>query len=324
MVLKKSSILRNLSLHEETLSFAVIKTFAMKISHKLSLFLILTFGISWSMAIIYWIAGGNTNTMSASYMIMAIAFMFTPMLSVIITEKLLLRNSLRQTYDLKFRWNRWWWIAWLSPVAIAVAAFGVGLMLPGVSFTPEMEGMFEKFAAILTDEQLDQMRNTTLPVHPFFITILQGLVAGLTINAVAGFGEELGWRGLMLRELKNLGFWKMSWVIGLVWGVWHAPIILMGHNYPDHPAIGVGMMIAFCMLFSPFFSLVAIKSRSVIAAAILHGTFNAVGATSVMLLKGGNDLLTGVTGLAGLAVLIVLNLIIWRFFRVEEAGPAKL
>jgi len=288
----------------------------MNYSNKLSLFLILTFGISWSLAIIYWLAGGNTNTMSAPYMIMALAFMFTPMLSVIITEKLLLRNSLKKTYDLSFRWNRWWWIAWLTPVVIAVATFGAGLLVPGVSFSPEMEGMFDKFAALLTDEQIEQMRNTQLPVHPFFITILQGLVAGLTINAVAGFGEELGWRGLMLQELRSLGFWKMSWAIGLVWGIWHAPIILMGHNYPDHPAAGVGMMIAFCMLFAPFFSLVAIKSRSVIAAANLHGTFNAVGATSIMLLKGGTDLLVGVTGAAGFAVLIILNLIIWRFFPV--------
>lgn len=296
----------------------------MKTTYKLSLYLILTFGISWSLAIIYWLAGGNTDTMSVSYMIMAVAFMFTPMLSVIITEKLILRNSLKQNYALGFRWNRWWWIAWLAPVAIAVTTFGAGLLVPGVSFSPEMDGMFERFAAILTDEQLEQMRNTTMPVHPFFITILQGLVAGLTINALAGFGEELGWRGLMLQELRGLGFWKMSWVVGLVWGIWHAPVILMGHNYPDHPAAGVGMMIAFCILFSPFFSLIAIKSRSVIAAAILHGTFNAVGATSVMLLKGGTDLLIGTTGAAGFAILIVLNLIIWRAFPANSLSTDQL
>lgn len=295
----------------------------MKISYKLSLYLILTFGISWSLAIVYWLAGGNTDTMSIPFVIMAVGFMFTPMLSVIILEKLILRNHLKKTYELSFRWNRWWTIAWLSPLVIALATFGAGLLIPGVSFTPEMAGFFERFAAVLPAEELEQLRNTNMPVHPLFITIVQGLVAGLTINALAGFGEELGWRGLMLQELKSLGFWKMSWIIGLVWGIWHAPIIMMGHNYPDHPVAGVGMMVAFCLLFSPFFSLVAIKSRSVIAVAILHGTFNAVAATSVMLLKGGNDLLTGATGVAGFAVLIVLNLIIWKFFPVETSGSSK-
>jgi len=109
----------------------------------------------------------------------------------------------------------------------------------------------------------------------------------------------------------------MSWIIGLVWGVWHTPIILMGHNYPDHPMAGVAMMILFCILFSPFFTLVTIRSGSVIAAALLHGSFNALGGTSVMLLKGGNDLLIGTSGLAGMMVLLVLNLVIWRL------SPAK-
>jgi uncharacterized protein len=286
-------------------------------SHKLSLYLIITFGISWPLAIVYSLAGGNTSPFSPGFLIMAIAFMFTPMLSVIVVERLILKNSIKKTYPLNFRWNRWWLIAWLSPLFLALAAFGVGLLIPGVRFSPEMEGMFARFQGILTPEQMEQMHNTALPVHPIFLTIIQGLAAGITINAVAGFGEELGWRGLMLEQLSRLGFWKMSWIIGLVWGVWHAPIIMMGHNYPDHPIAGVGMMILFCILFSPFFSLVALKSGSVIAAALLHGSFNALAATSVMLLKGGSDLLIGTTGAAGITVLIVLNLIIWKYFPVE-------
>jgi membrane protease YdiL (CAAX protease family) len=284
----------------------------MKTKHKLSLYLILTFGISWPLAIFYTLAGGDTDPFSAGYFTMAMAFMFTPMLSVIVIEKAVFKNSLKNIYPLRFKWNKWWLIAWLSPLVIAMATFGVGLLVPGVHFTLEMEGMFDKFQNILTHEQMEQMRNTPMPVHPFFLTILQGLIAGISINAVAGFGEELGWRGLMLKELSHLGFWKLSWVTGLVWGAWHAPIIMMGHNYPDHPIAGVAMMILFCLLFSPFFTLVAVKSRSVIGAAVLHGSFNALGATSVMLLKGGNDLLIGTTGFAGIAVLTILNIIIWR------------
>jgi len=289
----------------------------MKIYYKLSLYLIITFGISWSIAITYSFASDNTGPFSIGFFLMALAFMFTPMLSVIIVEKIFLKSKLTSVYALNFRWNRWWWIAWLSPLAISLAAFVTGLIIPGVKFTPEMEGMFDKFQNILTPEQMEQMRNTPLPVHPFFLSIVQGLIAGITINALAGFGEELGWRGLMLKELSHLGFWKMSWIIGLVWGVWHTPIILMGHNYPDHPMAGVAMMILFCILFSPFFTLVTIRSGSVIAAALLHGSFNALGGTSVMLLKGGNDLLIGTSGLAGMMVLLVLNLVIWRL------SPAK-
>jgi membrane protease YdiL (CAAX protease family) len=122
----------------------------------------------------------------------------------------------------------------------------------------------------------------------------------------------------MLKELSHLGFWRLSWITGLVWGAWHAPIIMMGHNYPDHPIAGVAMMILFCLLFSPFFTLIAVKTGSVLGAAVLHGSFNALGATSIMLLKGGNDLLVGTTGAAGLSVLVILNIIIWTM------KPAKL
>jgi cytochrome c biogenesis factor len=90
---------------------------------------------------------------------------------------------------------------------------------------------------------------------------------------------------------------------------------MMGHNFPDHPMAGVVMMIIFCILISPFFTLVALRSGSTIAVAVLHGSFNALSGVAVLLLKGGNDLLTGVTGAAGMAVLVVLNLVILKFTR---------
>ncbi len=291
----------------------------MKISYKLSLFLIFTFGISWSLAIGYSIAGGNLSSVSTGFFLMVLGFMLAPMISVILVEKLIFKSRLRSVYPLNIRWNRWWWIAWLSPLVIVLITFGAGLCVPGVEFSPEMEGMFYRFSNILTPEQLAQMRNTSMPVHPFFLSIIQGLIAGITINTLAGFGEELGWRGLMLKELSHLGFWKTSWITGLVWGIWHAPVIMMGHNYPDHPMAGVAMMTIFCILISPLFTLVALRSGSTIAAAVLHGSFNALSGIAVLLLSGGNDLLIGVTGTAGISVLVVLNLVILRFLRTGKS-----
>lgn len=67
-----------------------------------------------------------------------------------------------------------------------------------------MKGMYDKFSHVLTPDQIEQMKNAPIPVHPFFVTIVEGLIDGITINAVAGFGEESGWHGLMLRELSHL------------------------------------------------------------------------------------------------------------------------
>lgn len=77
------------------------------------------------------------------------------------------------------------------------------------------------------------------PIGVLGLALLGGLIAGVTINAVAGFGEELGWRGLLQRELAFLGFWRSSVLMMTVW----------------------------CMLLAPIFSYIRVKAQSVIAAA---------------------------------------------------------
>ncbi len=78
-------------------------------------------------------------------------------------------------------------------------------------------------------------------------------VAGITIKSVAGFGEELGWRSFLVRQFRDMRFIKASLLTGIAWGFWHAPIILMGHNYPQFPVAGVFMMTMWCVLLSPLF-----------------------------------------------------------------------
>src|SRR5262249_28419015 len=158
--------------------------------------------------------------------------------------KVVYKAPLKEPFRIRFRPNRWFLVAWLLPLLIALATLGVSLLLPGIEFSPEMAGMFQRFEKVLTAEQLAEMHKQaeTLPIHPFWLALLQGLIAGVTVNAVAGFGEELGWRGLLLRELEGVGFWKSSFVIGVIWGFWHAPLIIQGHNYPEHPWAGVLLM----------------------------------------------------------------------------------
>jgi membrane protease YdiL (CAAX protease family) len=141
-----------------------------------------------------------------------------------------------------------------------------------------------------------------------FLTLLQGLLVGITVNALAGFGEELGWRGFLQRELGALGFWKASAIIGLVHGFWHAPLIVRGINYPEHPWAGVFLMTVETLLSAPLVAYVCLKADSVVAAAIFHGTGNGLSVLATMGLEGGNDLLVGGCGLAGFLVLLVANL----------------
>ena len=288
---------------------------------KALLFIGLTFFFCWLMVALFFAFGGKWDT-PASFGMTTI-YMFIPIAVAIFVQKFIYKESLKKPLGISFKLNRWFVVAWLLPPLVAFATLGVSLLFSGVEYSPEMAGMFEKFKSLLTPEQMTQMeiQASTLPIHPIWLSLLQGLLAGVTINAVFGFGEELGWRGLLQRELGFMGFWKSSLTIGVIWGIWHAPIILQGHNYPEHPVTGVFMMTIWCILLAPIFSYVRLKAKSVIAAAIFHGSFNATAGLAVMVVKGGNDLLIGVTGLAGFIVLVIVNIGLFIYDNFLEKEP---
>ena len=287
---------------------------------KALLFVALTFFFSWLLAALFYVVGGRLNT-AAAYVVL-IVYMFIPMTMAIIVQKVIYREPVRGPLGISFRPNRWFLVAWLLPPLVALGTIGVSLLLPGIEYSPGMEGMFDRYASMLTPEELELMKSqmAALPIHPIWLGLVQGLIAGLTINAVAAFGEELGWRGLLQRELGFLGFWKSSALIGLIWGVWHAPIIIQGYNYPQHPLAGVFMMTVWTLLLSPIFSYVRLRAKSVIAAAIIHGSLNGTAGLAILVIKGGNDLTIGVTGLAGFIVLAAVNVCIFVY---ESVGAHK-
>ncbi len=292
----------------------------MKKINKTTLFLILTFFINWAMIGIYSLAGGEWNTIGAN--IIAIAYMFIPLIVVLIISKLIYKEAVISKYQISFRLNIWFLAALLLPVIIALGTFGISLLFPGINYSPDLQGFFSRYESSLSPEQMEQMKSTleTLPIHPIWFAVLNGLLAGATINAIAAFGEELGWRGFLLHQFRNLSFVKGSLLIGFIWGIWHAPLILSGHNYPEHPYIGVVMMIIWCILLSFFFNYIRLKARSTIAAAVMHGTVNASYGIAVMFIAGGNELLIGITGFSGFLALIA---IIGGLFAYDQWFTAK-
>ena len=87
------------------------------------------------------------------------------------------------------------------PPLLAFLTIEISLLFPGITYSPGMVGMFTRFEALLTPLQMEKMRQSiaTMTVNPVWMVLLQGLIAGFTINAVAGFGEELGWRGYLCK-----------------------------------------------------------------------------------------------------------------------------
>ena len=281
--------------------------------NKTCLFLIFTFVISWSIAAIFWVIHGNFN-FQIGFTIVGIIYMFIPFISAILV-KAILKEPIMSDFLISFKINRWFFIAWLIFPIIVFCSLGISILFPNVTYNPELTGMFDRMKDSLTPEQIEEFKTkiNSLPINFIWLSLIQELIAGITVNAIAAFGEETGWRGFLLKNLKEMRFFKVALIIGFIWGIWHAPLILMGHNYPQHPRIGVLMMIVFCILLTPIMQYLTIKSKSVIASAIAHGTLNAVAGISIMTTSGGNDLTNGITGIAGFITLFIFVLIIFVY-----------
>lgn len=250
------------------------------------IFLLMAFAYSWTVASALYLFRLPTYVLP----VVSALYMFGPALAVLTLK--VLRHPLPDL-GIRFKPNRWWLVAWLLPVAITLLVLVVDLAMPGVELSTRWG-----------DERVPGGLNPIwLPV-----VLISGMLAGITVNALAAFGEEVGWRGFLYGEMRGMGFWRMAFTVGVIWGVWHAPLILKGHNYPLHPVPGVLMMVLFTTLLSPLIFHIREKAGSTLAAAIFHGTLNGVAKFDVLLLKGGNDLLVGITGLSGLIVLSALNL----------------
>ena len=282
--------------------------------NKVHLFYILITIISLLSAGLFYFSGARYD--SSAGLVLAIFYMFIPTIATLIIEKGIHKEkNIKDKLLISFKLNKWFLVAWLIAPIMAFATIGVSLLLFDVTYSPGMEGMLERFETILTQEEMQEIKESLdeMPINPLFIMLFQGLIAGITVNAIAGFGEELGWRGFLVRQFEKQKFLKVALITGFVWGIWHSPIILMGHNYPEYPVLGVFMMTAWCILLSPLFLYITLKAKSVIAAAILHGTLNATAGLSIITLQGGSELTIGLTGLAGFMTVALFTLILFLY-----------
>ncbi len=284
---------------------------------KLTAYLAVAFGLSWTLAFLFFANGGRVGT--GPFVAMAVVYMFTPAIAAVVAQKFIAGEPLREL-GLGVPRLSWLIVSWLTPVVLVGLTILLSTALPGVSLDLGLSAIYEKLATTLSPAQLAEAHRKldhgvlAIPGAFFAISFLQALIAGPSINAVAAFGEELGWRGLMGTELRSLGFWRPAFLTGIVWGIWHLPFIVNGYNYPGYPVLGPVMMTGLTVLLAPLLLFVRLRARSVFAPAVFHGTFNAL-ATFGLFLHGGSVLTVGATGAAGFVVLAAANCALWFYLR---------
>jgi membrane protease YdiL (CAAX protease family) len=147
---------------------------------------------------------------------------------------------------------------------------------------------------------------------------LQSVLLAPILAIVIAFGEEYGWRGYLQSELLKMGRVRGVLLLGVIWGAWHWPIILMGFNYPGYPLLGVVLMTLYTTGLAVVLGYAVLKSGSVLLAAYLHALNNQVVAFIVAIGFRPFDTAfsfgIGIYGIATLAIvaLLILRDPIWR------------
>ena len=118
---------------------------------------------------------------------------------------------------------------------------------------------------------------SSLYIPALIVLFVLVAVIGVPLSGIAGvFGEEYGWRGFLQSELTKLGNLKGVLLVGLIWGIWHFPIILRGiHTYPPS-VLGLFLGVVFFVLWGIIQGYAVIKTGSIWVAAFMHGLVNSV------------------------------------------------
>jgi len=286
------------------------------------IFTAIAFVLAWLVALPLWLGDGLATPL---FPIIAIAMMATPTIAALIVVFFIDRPARRARtlglWPLKpvGRLIGYSLLGIFVPIVLALAALPIGALL-GV-YPADFVG-FSGFEQSIT-AQLQAVGASGLPLPIGALVAVQLLMLPLAafINLLPALGEELGWRGWLLPKLMPLGVLPAILISGVIWGLWHAPLILLGYNYAGVPGwLGVTMMIGMCIVFGAVFGWLRLRSDSIWPAALAHAALNGAAGTYFLFAAAGERLDTtqaGVLGWSGwiLPIALVAVLLVTGQFR---------
>lgn len=198
----------------------------------------------------------------------------------------------------------------LAYLAIPFIAY-LGAILFFLIFPDTFHPLLSKFA----------FQNHIYTLKNYFQNIFIIIPLCILINPIGGlipsFGEEYAWRGYLLTNLCKIFNKKTAILLtGLIWGIWHAPIIYTGFNYgTDHRISGILMMVLFCSVINIILSFSFLKTKTIWIPVIIHASINAIDNYTPVYLFGSRFIkynyfvgpnLVGIIGGMGLIMLAVI------------------
>lgn len=286
------------------------------------IYLTLTFGltIGYCVGILYPLLNSENLSATSAMMVQLLVgvVMFFPAIGVLLTRLITKEGFKNAWLHPHFKGNiKTYLLAYFGPGILTLLGVVVYFLIFPEQFDPECGYMKLTLEASGVSAEMYPMPLSTLMI----VQVLQALFLGPILNFVTCFGEEWGWRGYLLPKMsEKLPTMPMLLVNGVIWGLWHAPLTAIGHNYgvgyPGFPFAGIAAMCGFCIVMGIFLSYVTMKTKSCIPAVLAHGAINSIAAIGMYFtVDGGNPFVgpapTGIVGAIPFIVVAVLMVVFY-------------
>lgn len=293
---------------------------------RVAVYLTMTFGVTWAMWIGCGIAtGAFVSGIGNSPVMMAVtaAGMFVPLVGALLTNLIVGKEN---RIDLALRPHvkgnvGSYLLAWFAPTVIT--AFGAAVFF---LVFPDLLDVGAGYFTSAAQPAVDAGQ-ITADMVPMLLAgqVVLAILPAPFINMIPAFGEEAGWRGMLFPSLCERFSQRASvLMVGIIWGLWHAPVTCMGHNYgmdyPGFPFLGILSMVVFCTAMGSCLAWLRLRVGSVWPCALAHGAVNAVAGIGIYFCTVGTTLLgPSPAGLVGGIPLIVMG--IWCWMRMDKERP---
>lgn len=263
-------------------------------ARRIALFLAIAFAGSWAVAAAFWFAFGSWDRPEAQAF--AVLYAMGPAIAALIVQGPILKGEILKPFALVLTLNRWMLVAWLLPILIAALTIGFGAAL-GAPIEGDREHALQ--------------------------FVLQGMLFGVTIGMFVALGEEIGWRGFLLKEVQG-GLWRRSLAVGVAWAVWLLPLGSFYH--PGAPILGAALLAAWALVLSPALTYLRVRAGTLLAPLIFRGTLRAMTLLPALLVPSADPhavAVHGGTGIAGALVALVVLLAHDRFVAKDPIATGK-
>lgn len=292
------------------------------------IFLFITFALTYAVEIfiIMPLAGSADEQSALLAQLLKAGVMLFPSFGVIVTRLVTKESFVGKSMmiNLKLKGNlRYYALAWFGIAGLIIFGAVIYFLIFPSKFDPQMG-----YAKLLLSGQLQGTGQTVR--QAVLLQVIMGIFLSPFANLLNCFGEEWGWRGYLLpKMMKQFKIVSALLISGVIWGIWHMPLIIIGHNYGvgyrGYPIVGILAMCVFCTVTGIILSYVTIKTGSCIPAVMGHGMMNGFASAGLMFisLEDPFNVFVGPMPeglIGGSGFILVAAYLLYRLYQQEKKG----